>query len=58
MGVRKRRQARRPDGSRSDSAGNAISTCGLPTLFIMEGGYAVEENGIKTRNVLSRFQGA
>ncbi len=35
--------------------GQAISALDLPTLFVMEGGYAVEEIGINTRNVLSGF---
>lgn len=35
--------------------GQAISKLNLPTLFVMEGGYAVEEIGINTRNVLSGF---
>jgi acetoin utilization deacetylase AcuC-like enzyme len=30
----------------------------LPTLFVMEGGYAVEEIGINTVNVLMGFEGA
>jgi acetoin utilization deacetylase AcuC-like enzyme len=29
----------------------------LPTLFIMEGGYAVEEIGINTVNVLQGYEG-
>ncbi|NND92147.1 MAG: histone deacetylase family protein [Granulosicoccus sp.] len=33
-------------------------TASIPTLFVMEGGYAVEEIGINTRNVLSGFLGA
>ena len=28
----------------------------LPTLFVMEGGYAVEEIGINTVNVLTGFE--
>ncbi len=35
--------------------GQAISKLKLPTLFVMEGGYAVEEIGINTRNVLTGF---
>ena len=31
---------------------------GLPTLFVMEGGYAVEAIGINTVNVLQGFEGA
>jgi acetoin utilization deacetylase AcuC-like enzyme len=37
--------------------GRAIGRCALPTLFVMEGGYAVDEIGINTRNVLSGFLG-
>jgi acetoin utilization deacetylase AcuC-like enzyme len=29
-----------------------------PTLFVMEGGYAVEEIGINTVNVLTGFESA
>jgi acetoin utilization deacetylase AcuC-like enzyme len=29
---------------------------GLPTLFVMEGGYAVEEIGTNTVNVLKGFE--
>ncbi len=35
--------------------GQLISTLDLPTLFVMEGGYAVEEIGVNTSNVLSGF---
>jgi len=35
--------------------GQALSKLNLPTLFVMEGGYAVEEIGINTRNVLTGF---
>lgn len=38
--------------------GHAIAGLSLPTLFVMEGGYAVQEIGINTRNVLSGFLGA
>ncbi len=37
--------------------GGTISTLNLPTLFVMEGGYAVEEIGINTVNVLSGYSG-
>jgi acetoin utilization deacetylase AcuC-like enzyme len=37
--------------------GEAIATLGLPSLFVMEGGYAVEEVGINTVNVLAGFEG-
>ena len=35
--------------------GSLLKTLNLPTVFIMEGGYAVEEIGINTCNVLSGF---
>lgn len=35
--------------------GARIASTNLPTLFVMEGGYAVEEIGINTVNVLSGF---
>ncbi len=38
--------------------GARIAAAGLPTLFIMEGGYAVEEIGINTVNVLQGFEEA
>ncbi|MEM1049209.1 MAG: histone deacetylase family protein [Pseudomonadota bacterium] len=38
--------------------GADIARLGLPTLFVMEGGYAVEEIGINTVNVLEGFLGA
>ncbi len=37
--------------------GGLIATAGLPTLFVMEGGYAVEEIGINVANVLEGFKG-
>ena len=39
------------------SLGETIATLALPTLFVMEGGYAVEEVGINTVNVLTGFEG-
>lgn len=36
--------------------GARLRRLGLPTLFVMEGGYAVEEIGINTVNVLSGFE--
>jgi acetoin utilization deacetylase AcuC-like enzyme len=36
--------------------GQTIAGMGLPTLFIMEGGYAVEEIGTNTVNVLKGFE--
>lgn len=38
--------------------GRRIAGLGLPTLFVMEGGYAVDEIGINAVNVLSGFEGA
>ena len=35
--------------------GEQIARLGLPTLFVMEGGYAVEEIGINAVNVLTAF---
>jgi acetoin utilization deacetylase AcuC-like enzyme len=35
--------------------GKTIASIRLPTLFIMEGGYAVEEIGTNTVNVLKGF---
>lgn len=37
--------------------GAVIAAMNLPTLFIMEGGYAVREIGINTVNVLTGFEG-
>lgn len=37
--------------------GARIARLGLPTLFIMEGGYAVEQIGINAVNVLTGFKG-
>ncbi len=38
--------------------GHAIASLKLPTVFIMEGGYAVKEIGVNTVNVLNGFQSA
>ncbi|HSH49853.1 MAG TPA: histone deacetylase family protein [Halomonas sp.] len=38
--------------------GRRIAQAGLPTTFLMEGGYAVEEIGINVVNVLSGFDAA
>ena len=38
--------------------GESIGQLNLPTLFVMEGGYAVEEIGINTVNVLEGFETA
>ena len=40
------------------TCGASIAGLGRPTLFVMEGGYAVEEIGINTVNVLTGFSGA
>ena len=37
--------------------GKKIASCNLPTLFVMEGGYAIKEIGINTVNVLKGFEG-
>lgn len=37
--------------------GQKLATIGLPTLFIMEGGYAVADIGYNTANVLKGFMG-
>ena len=37
--------------------GKKIASCGLPTLFVMEGGYAIKEIGVNTVNVLKGFEG-
>ena len=36
--------------------GARIARLGLPTLFVMEGGYAVEEIGINAVGVLTGFE--
>jgi acetoin utilization deacetylase AcuC-like enzyme len=38
--------------------GEAIGTLGAPTLFVMEGGYMVDEIGINAVNVLQGFEAA
>jgi len=38
--------------------GERIARLGVPTLFVMEGGYAVEEIGINAVNVLEGFESA
>jgi acetoin utilization deacetylase AcuC-like enzyme len=38
--------------------GQRIAKLGLPTLFVMEGGYAVEEIGINAVGVLTGFEGS
>ena len=37
--------------------GNSIAKLNLPTLFVMEGGYAIDDVGINTVNVLTGFLG-
>jgi acetoin utilization deacetylase AcuC-like enzyme len=37
--------------------GDRIAKLGLPTLFVMEGGYAIDEIGLNTVNVLEGFEG-
>jgi acetoin utilization deacetylase AcuC-like enzyme len=37
--------------------GARIAKLGLPTLFVMEGGYAVEEIGVNAVGVLTGFEG-
>lgn len=39
-------------------AGRRIGKMGLPTVFCMEGGYAIEAVGINTVNVLEGFEDA
>ncbi|MEM7190562.1 MAG: histone deacetylase family protein [Pseudomonadota bacterium] len=38
--------------------GRRLATLGMPTLFVMEGGYAVAEIGVNTVNVLEGFEDA
>ncbi len=38
--------------------GRMIGACGLPTLFVLEGGYAVDEIGVNVVNVLTGFEDA
>lgn len=40
------------------AAGRRIAGLALPTVFVMEGGYAIEQVGINTVNVLEGFLGA
>ena len=37
--------------------GHRIADFGLPTLFVMEGGYAVDALGVNAVNVLQGFEG-
>ncbi len=38
--------------------GRALAACGLPVLFVFEGGYAVAEVGVNAVNVLEGFEAA
>ena len=38
--------------------GRMIAAVGVPTLFVMEGGYMVDEIGINAVNVLTGFEEA
>jgi acetoin utilization deacetylase AcuC-like enzyme len=38
--------------------GEMTARCGLPTLIVMEGGYAVAELGVNVANYLTAFEGA
>ena len=38
--------------------GGVLAKLNLPTLFVMEGGYAIEAIGINTVNVLEGFENA
>ncbi|MBS0374101.1 MAG: histone deacetylase family protein [Proteobacteria bacterium] len=38
------------------SYGRMIAACGLPTMFVLEGGYAVAEVGVNVVNVLTGFE--
>jgi len=38
------------------SYGQMIAACGVPTLFVLEGGYAVAEVGVNVVNVLTGFE--
>jgi len=40
------------------TVGRDIAAAGLPTLFVMEGGYDVDEIGVNAVNVLQGFEGA
>lgn len=44
------------DSADFTTTGRMIETLELPTLFVMEGGYAIAEVGINTVNVLSGFE--
>ena len=46
------------DSADFTDAGRRIAGAGLPTVFCMEGGYAIEAVGVNTVNVLEGFLGA
>jgi acetoin utilization deacetylase AcuC-like enzyme len=48
----------RLEGEHFIRIGEKIASLGLPTLFVMEGGYALAEIGMNTVNVLQGFDGA
>ena len=54
--IRSRSSASR--ATTSPAYGARIAKLGLPTLFVMEGGYAVEQIGVNAVNVLQGFEGA
>ncbi len=46
------------DSADFPAIGERLARLGLPTLFVMEGGYAVEEIGINAVGVLTGFEDA
>ena len=46
------------DSANYMEVGQKIERLGLPTLFVMEGGYAVDAIGVNAVNVLTGFEGA
>jgi acetoin utilization deacetylase AcuC-like enzyme len=46
------------DGADFLRVGERLAAMALPTLFVMEGGYAVDEIGVNVANVLDGFEGA
>ena len=47
----------RLDSADFSEAGRRLGRAGLPTVFCMEGGYAIDANGVNTVNVLEGFLG-
>jgi acetoin utilization deacetylase AcuC-like enzyme len=45
------------DSSHYVPLGRRLAELGLPTLFVLEGGYAVEVLGVNVANVLAGFEG-